>query len=1306
MALSVKHFINPLNCDEPTNEIGVSYAADLATGAQTICSGNGTLTNIYANYLNVGEIFTNNGTSNGSTSDICDDGIDVVFAIDYTSSMTGAIGGVKSGIANIINTIDTQSNGNYRIGIVIYDEYGGASPTYNYASSVYYQNIPASQKDFNYDTPSNRHQVFTCVEKMNLVGNSTSATTALNALATSNSSTSMSIGSGVGGAEPGGQAAYRIAANAFSGQWRSGVLKLVINVTDAAAGGVDDQWTSADSTYFQTILTPYFDNNNIQYYHNTSLGTNIYDANTYEYLADNTTPAGLYVNALNYSNNNWITQLTAAIDTLCDETTVYTCDTAPAGWYADVPVVSGTTICYYWDGIAWTSQYSCPPPELSLQLDIVDAITNGYVSDIPLNHPNYFDVDSFTFTGVEGATFTVSVQNGADPGYNNLISTISNISDSAIITQVLVNNANDQVSITVTMPASDQVESLQINGTATQADVTMRVDVIGGITATTDGSGNAQTPTGYTDPTAVLPLSGWTNENFTYGNYAIRYEFTGIPGSTHAIDTSFLPIPADYSLNVTGLTEGYLLLNGTTPPNSVIADAFTGFTTTTGTIDPDWSGTMVMPSTSGWAKITVNGIMDQPNYRYILNVIETINGGQLVSGDAQFILEGYTGDTFNISALIEPSSGYSTATVTSVQTSGSNPPVDGNGAISGLGVITGNTGAECIITMPEGGALGQITLNGSATQVQENFGVTFLDNYSSASWGPVNFTSTAGSAHFTNATATSSSGYTYNIASVNSDNSDLVPSIANSSGLTVGLSLSMPIGGGSAIVTVIGEEIQDPEDFTINMLTSVSPGSWAATTYTHTAVPGTVITGNFNWLEAPDYTYSATGVTSSNTADVTASLTTFNSLDTSYSITMPVGGGSANLGLTSPTATQTQHAYNIEFDNTQMSNQGNFTVNPTSQTIYGITGSTHNWQIDLDPSPSYYEIEIGNVTLHDGAGGTPSELTNYNTENNGQDIISGGLTMPLGGGTGYVMPKGGAGNPQYTFSVFASDIISNAEIPIADQVHNFVGVAGSTHTHTFDVVSDANYSHTVDACSVTNSYGGLFSASPTLGNDMMVTLTMPSYDASGACEASGTSTPIIFVGNIIYDDAGDLELEGDWDTGAESFSGAVGTIFSIDNTWRVTSGSDQTFYGIGNNYSVTPNPSTAVSNLVINVPSNANLSRTTATFTMPSGGTTVTFTASGTTDTITTTSSNPAFGCMDVSAVNILTGAVGDAVVVRARGHTVTSVSPSTYQLGNAPYMVCFLVPNSGYSNGGAEVCCSFNATGTTTTTQSQFNPI
>ena len=132
MALSVKHFINPLNCDEPTNEIGVSYAADLATGAQTICSGNGTLTNIYANYLNVGDIFTNDGTSNGSTTDICDDGIDVVFAIDYTSSMTSAIGGVKSGIANIINTIDIQSNGNYRIGIVIYDEYGGASPTYNY----------------------------------------------------------------------------------------------------------------------------------------------------------------------------------------------------------------------------------------------------------------------------------------------------------------------------------------------------------------------------------------------------------------------------------------------------------------------------------------------------------------------------------------------------------------------------------------------------------------------------------------------------------------------------------------------------------------------------------------------------------------------------------------------------------------------------------------------------------------------------------------------------------------------------------------------------------------------------------------------------------------------------------------------------------------------------------------------------------------------------------------------------------------------------------------------------------------------
>ena len=87
MAISVKQFTNPLNCDEPAYQLDVQYSSDTANGASIICNGNGTDVSIFGDYANLGDIYTNGSSGSASNTDICLDGIDVVFALDYTLSL-------------------------------------------------------------------------------------------------------------------------------------------------------------------------------------------------------------------------------------------------------------------------------------------------------------------------------------------------------------------------------------------------------------------------------------------------------------------------------------------------------------------------------------------------------------------------------------------------------------------------------------------------------------------------------------------------------------------------------------------------------------------------------------------------------------------------------------------------------------------------------------------------------------------------------------------------------------------------------------------------------------------------------------------------------------------------------------------------------------------------------------------------------------------------------------------------------------------------------------------------------------------
>jgi hypothetical protein len=189
---------------------------------------------------------------------LTEEGIDIVFVIDYTSSMGGVIENVKTNISNIVNLISSKSNINYRLGLVLFDEY----TSFDYGksagclSSPEYTGLPSSQKYVNSSSAlGGRVQVITAMEMMDS-NNKSSFITQLNKI---NKSTFV-IGYGAGGPEP-GDIALDKTYNDFAGTWRDNVAKMVVLITDATASGTDDANTLADITVMKAITQNYYNKN-------------------------------------------------------------------------------------------------------------------------------------------------------------------------------------------------------------------------------------------------------------------------------------------------------------------------------------------------------------------------------------------------------------------------------------------------------------------------------------------------------------------------------------------------------------------------------------------------------------------------------------------------------------------------------------------------------------------------------------------------------------------------------------------------------------------------------------------------------------------------------------------------------------------------------------------------------------------------------------------------------------------------------------------------------------------------------------
>ena len=80
----------------------------------------------------------------------CNTGMDVVFLVDYTGSMGDEINTVKDQISTIVDTIVTESGGDYRLGLVIFDEvdttYAPPGDDFRYISNPAYTSLPAAQR--------------------------------------------------------------------------------------------------------------------------------------------------------------------------------------------------------------------------------------------------------------------------------------------------------------------------------------------------------------------------------------------------------------------------------------------------------------------------------------------------------------------------------------------------------------------------------------------------------------------------------------------------------------------------------------------------------------------------------------------------------------------------------------------------------------------------------------------------------------------------------------------------------------------------------------------------------------------------------------------------------------------------------------------------------------------------------------------------------------------------------------------------------------------------------------------------------
>jgi len=176
----------------------------------------------------------------------CNKAMDVVFLLDYTGSMGDDMQTLKDSVDSISNKVVSESGGDYRLAAVLIDQTGGEDtgiPSYWTGNNTIVSNLASANK-------YNSGSIYLSAIIPFANANKTDFDTKIGYLdGSTNSSTSMLLGSGASGPEPNDTAIDRVLNNNLAGSFRSGVTRMIILITDNSPDGDgDDQFQGAEET--------------------------------------------------------------------------------------------------------------------------------------------------------------------------------------------------------------------------------------------------------------------------------------------------------------------------------------------------------------------------------------------------------------------------------------------------------------------------------------------------------------------------------------------------------------------------------------------------------------------------------------------------------------------------------------------------------------------------------------------------------------------------------------------------------------------------------------------------------------------------------------------------------------------------------------------------------------------------------------------------------------------------------------------------------------------------------------------------
>ena len=156
----------------------------------------------------------------------CTAAMDIVFLIDFTGSMSSTINMVKDSIASLLQTIEIESNNDYRLSLILFDE-----KSVNYINAPAYTSLPADQRIVQGNV------LITVLNKLSQ-NNYAETIEKLNIL-----TTEFPLGNGGYLPEPSDYAIRRVLYDNIAGTFRTDVNKAIIVFTDDGPSGLDDNYT-------------------------------------------------------------------------------------------------------------------------------------------------------------------------------------------------------------------------------------------------------------------------------------------------------------------------------------------------------------------------------------------------------------------------------------------------------------------------------------------------------------------------------------------------------------------------------------------------------------------------------------------------------------------------------------------------------------------------------------------------------------------------------------------------------------------------------------------------------------------------------------------------------------------------------------------------------------------------------------------------------------------------------------------------------------------------------------------------------